>query len=151
MLKIIFRSRILTYAIFLLAIPGLAGAASKKELQEAVDKCTEEKAAVENRLSELEAQLATLNEKNTLLELQIKNQKAEIQELQAEVYNLPIEEYEALKKKVIEIQEVKDQIIATLDERMELKDKALEQLNEQKILLEQQIEKLKAELQRWGG
>ncbi len=132
--------------IIILVLPGLILAASKKEIQAALDKCSEEKTAVESQLSDLEGRMSNLSQKNTLLEAQINDQKEEIERLKAELAQLPIEEFEALQIKITEIQDVKNSIIATLDERMELKDRALEQLSQQKTQLEQQIEVLETEL-----
>ncbi|MBC8402796.1 MAG: hypothetical protein H8E14_15030 [Candidatus Marinimicrobia bacterium] len=119
-----------------------------KKARAELETCNQEKASIQVVLDETVQKLnGVINEKDGLL-FQQKVLKSEITRLKSELADAPFEEFEAIKKKYTELEEVKNRVITMLDERVTLKDQALNQLKIQKEGLESQITSVQRELER---
>jgi len=148
MKKTIIRAGILFIIIIMLSPATYAiGGKLKKALAE-LETCDQEKASIQVVLDETVQKLnVAIKDKDGLL-FQQKVLKSEITRLQSELANAPFEEFEAIKIKYAELEEVKNRVISMLDERITLKDQALNQLKIQKEGLESQITSVQREMER---
>ncbi len=119
-----------------------------KQVQAELETCNQEKASVQTVLDETVVKLNGAVKENDQLLFQQKVLESEVARLEADLATAPFEEYEAIKQKYAELEEVKNRVIAMLDERMTFKDQALKELKVQKEGLESQINSIQREMDR---
>ena len=144
----IIRAGILFIVIIMLSPATYAIGKKLKKALDDLETCNQDKASIQVVLDETVQKLnGAINEKDGLL-FQQKVLKSEITRLKSELADAPFAEFEAIKTKYAELEEVKNRVITMLDERVTLKDQELNQLKIQKEGLESQITSVQRELER---